>query len=108
MSIRSADCEAIARRERRRAAEHSVGNITGHVEERWPDRALFDDIDLEEAWCNAEPVHYPSANRGAVARYHRRTDTVLLARQGGLVTCIELMDRPQSERIYIRNQVTDE
>ncbi|AFZ73081.1 hypothetical protein [Natronobacterium gregoryi] len=107
MSVRLPDAD-VAERERRRAADLSIGEISGHVEDRWPNRALLDDVDVEEAWTEASPVHYPSAHRGAVARYHRRTDTVLLARQGGLVTCIELMDRPWSERIYIRNQVIDQ
>lgn len=101
-------CSDVAERERRRAAEHSLGTVSGHVEDRWPDRALLEDVDVEDAWREADPIHYPSAHRGAVARYHRRTDTVLLARQGGLVTCIELMDRPWSERIYVRNQVIDQ
>lgn len=97
-----------AKRERRRAAEHSVAEITGHVEDQWLERRLdVGDLDLEEAWREADPIHYPSAHRGAVARYHRRTDTVLLARQGGLVTCIELMDRPLEERLYVRKQVSD-
>ncbi|ELY96553.1 hypothetical protein C482_15543 [Natrialba chahannaoensis JCM 10990] len=100
--------EDIAEHERQRAADHAVGEITGHVEDQWVDRALLDDVDVEQAWQAAHPVHYPSAHRGAVARYPRRTDTVLIARQGGLVTCIELMDRPWSERIYVRNQVTDQ
>ncbi|WP_265112235.1 hypothetical protein [Halosolutus halophilus] len=97
----------VAEHERRRAAEVSIGEITDHVEDRWSDRALLDDVDVQEAWQEAAPIHYPSAYRGAVARYHRRTDTVLLARQGGLVTCIELMDRPWSARVYVRNQVID-
>ncbi|OVE83167.1 hypothetical protein [Natronolimnobius baerhuensis] len=107
MSVQPIDA-GIAEYERQRAAEHSLGEITGHVEDQWHDRALLEDIDVEEAWQEAAPVHYPSTHRGAVARYHRRNDTVLFARQGGLITCIKLMDRPWSERIYVRNQVTDQ
>ncbi|SFS63720.1 hypothetical protein [Halostagnicola kamekurae] len=103
----STSTEDIADRERLRAAEHVVG-ATEHVEDQWPDRALVDDVDIEQAWSEATPIHYPSARRGAVARYHRRSDTVILARQGAITTCIELMDRPWSERIYIRKQVTDQ
>ncbi|MDJ1433961.1 hypothetical protein [Halostagnicola sp. A-GB9-2] len=102
-----ASAEDVADRERRRAAEHAVGEIPDHVQDRWPDRALIDDIDVDQAWREADPIHYPSAHLGAVARYHRRSDTVILARQGAITTCIELMDRPWSERIYIRNQVSD-
>ncbi|WP_137288601.1 hypothetical protein [Natronorubrum halophilum] len=104
----STTSDDVAARERRRATEHSLGTVSGHVKDQWSVRALIDDVDVEEAWQEAKPIHYPSAKRGAVARYHRRTDTVLLARQGGLVTCIKLMDRPWSERIYVRNQVTEQ
>ncbi|OIB59400.1 hypothetical protein BBD46_01455 [Natrialba sp. SSL1] len=74
----------------------------------WDDADPTEALDVEQAWQEAYPIHYPSAHRGAVARYHRRTDTVLLARMGAIVTCIELMDRPWSERIYIRNQVSEQ
>ncbi|ADD05183.1 uncharacterized protein Nmag_1607 [Natrialba magadii ATCC 43099] len=107
MTVQLANAET-TERERQRAADHAVGEITGHVEDQWVARSPLDDVDVEQAWQEAYPVHYPSAHRGAVARYHRRTDTVLLARMGAIVTCIELMDRPWSERIYIRNQVTDQ
>lgn len=96
--------------ERRRAAEMTIGEVSGHIrQETWPTRSPpHAEVGPREAWKEAEPVHYPSAKRSCVARYHPETDTLLLARQGGLVTVLRLMDRPWSERIYIRNQVTDE
>lgn len=110
MSATRDSLEDVADRERRRAADHSLAGVTDHVEEQWPDRALpgFEDADLEDIWDEAHPVHYPSARRGAVARYHRRSETILLARQESLVTIIPLSNRPHNERIYIRNQVIEQ
>lgn len=100
--------EASAETERMRAATMGIHGTTDHARERWDERAPHAEADVDEAWKQAKPVHYPSASRGAVARYHRPTDTVILARQGSIVTCIDLMDRQWSERIYIRRQVISE
>lgn len=42
-----------------------------------------------------------------VARYHRESDMLVLARMGALVSTVPLSDRPADEQQYIRNQVTD-
>ena len=61
----------VAKRERRRAAEHVVGTVTRHIrEESWPER-VDSDVSPREAWEAGIPIHYPSAANGAVARLHR-------------------------------------
>lgn len=93
--------------ERQRAAEMSIGAVSAHITtETWPDRVGID-VDLREAWQDAEPVHYPNASNACVARLYE-LEVLLLARQGALVTCIPLRHRTQNEQQYIRNQVTDQ
>lgn len=84
-----------------------VFQVSYHVRVQWQDRGDPDRDDLRAVWREADPVDYPSARNGAYARYHAPTDTVLLARQGALVTCIELSDRPRDEQRHVRTQVSD-
>ncbi|PGF16205.1 hypothetical protein CP556_08825 [Natrinema sp. CBA1119] len=98
--------EEVAARQRRRAREMAIGEISRHIrEESWPIRVGVD-ADLRDVWRRAEPVYDPSAANGCVTRLDLETETLLLARQGGLVTCKPLEDRSQTDRRYIRNQVT--
>ena len=107
MSATTPDSD-VAARERQRAARMSIGEISNHVHNyTWPRRAGKSSAGPLEAWRAGEPVHYPGAANGVVARWHRETNTILLARMGCLVTVIPVDDRSQSERQYIRNQVTD-
>ncbi|KDE59578.1 hypothetical protein EL22_19955 [Halostagnicola sp. A56] len=93
--------------ERRRAAEMSIGRVSDHITtDTWPDR-VGTDVDLREAWRDAEPVHYPSASNACVARLYEM-EVILLARQGALMTCIPLWHRAEDEQQYIRSQVTDQ
>lgn len=104
-----AQSSGLAERERSRAAEMTIGKVTGHISrDSWPSRVSGTDVGPLEAWQEAEPIHYPTARRGAVARFHAPTETIMLARQGGLVTCYPLSNRPQTEQQYILSQVTDE
>ncbi|WP_276254088.1 hypothetical protein [Halomontanus rarus] len=72
--------ESVAQRERWWAAEMSIGNGSSHIErDTWSMWAPFADVGPSEAWAGSQPIHYPSAGNGCVARLYRRTDTVLLA-----------------------------
>lgn len=109
MSAMSSPSDDVAARERRRAAEMTIGEVSTHVRRgSWPERAPDADVGPLEAWREATPIHYPKARRGAVARFHEPTELILLARQGGLVTCYPLSNRPRDTRRYIRNQVTEQ
>ncbi|WP_254768281.1 hypothetical protein [Salinilacihabitans rarus] len=96
-------------RERYRAVEMAIGHVSDHVYRKWARRApAHTECDVVTAWHDGEPVHYPSAANGAVARYHRESDMLVLARMGALVSTVPLGDRPRDEQQYVRNQVTSE
>ncbi len=83
-----------------------IGHVSRHIrQESWPQRVPDADVEPFEAWEAAEPVHYPSAANGCVARLYRPTSTILLARQGALVTCVPLYERERWERQYVRDQI---
>ena len=101
--------ESTPERERRRAEQMSIGEIPGGTYRKWARRAPDHcDVDVAEAWHDAEPVHYPHSLIGAVARYHRESDMILIARQGAITSCYSLMERPRGQRQYVRNQVSDQ
>ncbi|QLH78637.1 hypothetical protein HZS55_15665 [Halosimplex rubrum] len=78
--------------------------VSGHARDRWRNRTHARLDDLKTAWYEATPVEYPPAKGETYARYHAPTDTVLLARNGELVTVIELTDRPADQQEFVRDQ----
>jgi hypothetical protein len=90
--------------------QHFEVEISAHARRRWEKRSPQPNLDLREAWSEADPVHYPSLKPpGELARYHGSTDLVLIvAEDGAMTTCIPLSDRSPNEQQYVRNQVSDQ
>jgi len=78
-----------------------------HPQMRWEQRVSGEwaDQSVRTAWRVSEPVDYPRADDGGVARYHEPTGTVLIAHYGVLDTVCDLSRDAGHVQQSVREQV---
>lgn len=83
--------------------------VSKHCREQWAERSDRPKLNPRIAWLEAVPIDYPSIKPPSeFARLHEVTGLILLAAPNGtLTTCIPIWHRPQNERRYIQNQLSD-
>lgn len=80
-------------------SEAEPPRCTTHAAERWNERTDSPGIGPIVAWTRAERRNDVPQLRGDEFRYHRPTDTLLVARDRVIVTCIDIPSaRPQIRR----------